>query len=186
MRRDDVGDHAAWAAHFSARRILHEDEVVPDTQDVEVKLSGEGPWRLPDGDDDVELVFTPGHTEAHVCLFAKEPRALFAGDHLAAGSAPGQDLAIFTEFNWYSVPIQLQSVAKLLDYDWLHVLPGHGRPVTLRDATHRLAAVSALLTLHAGTEQEDGAAAEERRKQQAKGLEAVQAAQPRSSKASAL
>jgi hypothetical protein len=39
--RDDVGDHARWASHFKAQRILHADEVVPDTQQVEVKLTGE-------------------------------------------------------------------------------------------------------------------------------------------------
>jgi hypothetical protein len=39
-------------------------------------------------------------------------------------------------------------VQKLLDYDWLHVLPGHGHPAHLRDAAHRLAAVSSLLKQH--------------------------------------
>ena len=28
-RRDDVGDHAAWAAHFGAQRIIHRLEVSP-------------------------------------------------------------------------------------------------------------------------------------------------------------
>ena len=32
----------------------------------EVQLTGDGPWQLPDGGDDVELLFTPGHTKA--CL----------------------------------------------------------------------------------------------------------------------
>ena len=30
-------------------------------------------------------------------------------------------------YNWHSVPQQLSSVEALLAYDWLHVLPGHGR-----------------------------------------------------------
>lgn len=38
--RDDVGDHERWAKHFNAQRILHADEVVPDTQAVELKLTG--------------------------------------------------------------------------------------------------------------------------------------------------
>lgn len=41
--RDDVGDHERWAKHFNAPRILHTDEVVPDTEAVEVKLTGEPP-----------------------------------------------------------------------------------------------------------------------------------------------
>lgn len=48
----------------------------------------------------------------------------------------------------FSIPIQLDSVAKLLQYDWLRVLPGHGRPAYLRDAAHRLQAVSKLLQQH--------------------------------------
>eukprot|EP00878_Enallax_costatus_P030597 GHUV01033344.1.p2 GENE.GHUV01033344.1~~GHUV01033344.1.p2 ORF type:complete len:106 (-),score=37.47 GHUV01033344.1:769-1086(-) len=70
------------------------------------------------------------------------------GDHLSAGYAAGEDLFIFTDFNWYSVPKQVESVRKLLDYDWLHVLPAHGRPVHLRDSLHRLQAVTALLQRH--------------------------------------
>ena len=34
---------------------------------VEVKLDGEGPWPLPDGSSDFDIVLTPGHTEAHCC-----------------------------------------------------------------------------------------------------------------------
>lgn len=41
----------------------------------EVQLEGEGPWKLPDGGDDMELVFTPGHTAGHVCLFYKAQKA---------------------------------------------------------------------------------------------------------------
>jgi hypothetical protein len=47
-----------------------------------------------------------------------------------------------TQFNWYSVDEQLRSVQKLLDHDWLHVLPGHGAPARLRDAAERLKSVS--------------------------------------------
>ena len=38
---------------------------------VEVKLDGEGPWPLPDGGSDFEIVLTPGHTEAHCCAVYK-------------------------------------------------------------------------------------------------------------------
>ena len=34
-------------------------------------MEGEGPWGLPDGSDDCEIVFTPGHTEAHCVLYYK-------------------------------------------------------------------------------------------------------------------
>jgi hypothetical protein len=72
-----------------------------------------------------------------------------AGDHLSASYEAGSEgLLIFTDFNWYSVPLQLQSVAALLQYDFTTVLPGHGRRRHLRDAAHRLRAVSELLQSH--------------------------------------
>jgi hypothetical protein len=43
------------------------------------------------------------------------------------------------------VPEQVKSVQKLLDYDWLHVLPGHGAPARLADAADRLRRVAELV-----------------------------------------
>jgi glyoxylase-like metal-dependent hydrolase (beta-lactamase superfamily II) len=98
--QDDVGEHKQWAEFFKAPRILHALEVVPDTQEVEVKLQGEGPWTLPDGGDDVTLVFTPGHTSGHVVLYYGPDKSLFTGDHLSAGYTPEEELFIYTDFNW--------------------------------------------------------------------------------------
>ena len=53
--------------------------------------------------------------------------------------------AALQDYNWYSVPEQVNSIRKLLDYDFLHVLPGHGRPGHLRDAAHRVQLVESLL-----------------------------------------
>ena len=50
----------------------------------EVQLEGEGPWKLPDGSDDLEIVFTPGHTQGHCCLYYKEQRVRSAGGMHAA------------------------------------------------------------------------------------------------------
>lgn len=149
--KDDVGDHAKWAKHFNATRILHETEVVPDTAEVEHKLTGSGPWSLPDGSKDIELVFTPGHTSGHVCLYYAPDHVMCTGDHLSADYVDPEALYIFTDFNWYSVPLQVESVAKLLQYDFLHALPGHGRRLHLRDAAHRLKAVSELVEKHSGS-----------------------------------
>lgn len=56
-----------------------------------MQLEGKGPWQLPDGGDDVEIVFTPGHTEGHIALFYRNGRnasenTIFTGDHLAFSS----------------------------------------------------------------------------------------------------
>ncbi|EFJ40407.1 hypothetical protein VOLCADRAFT_44402, partial [Volvox carteri f. nagariensis] len=141
--RDDVGGHEDWARHFRATRILHELEV-----NEEQATDTAGATGAADGVDDeadVTFIFTPGHTEGHVCLYYAPYKALFTGDHLC--SASGKDeLYIFNKFNWFSVSEQLRSVHKLLQFDWLHVLPAHGRRAHLRDAAARLAAVSNLLS----------------------------------------
>ena len=45
----------------------------------EVALEGEGPWRLPDGGDDLEIVFTPGHTAGHCVLMYQAQRVRAPG-----------------------------------------------------------------------------------------------------------
>jgi hypothetical protein len=49
------------------------------------------------------------------------------------------------EVNWYSFPLQLDSVHKLLAVDFLHVLPAHGRRRHLRDAAERTTLLNELL-----------------------------------------
>jgi glyoxylase-like metal-dependent hydrolase (beta-lactamase superfamily II) len=88
--KDDVGDHEKWAAHFKAPRIMHSSEVRGSTQGVEVKLEGEGPWDLQGqalaagGTESSEaasqLVFTPGHTKGHVCLYYAPEKSLLSGE----------------------------------------------------------------------------------------------------------
>lgn len=194
--KDDVGDHEAWARKFGAQRILHEIECNErqGTDKVEIKLTGQGPWALhPDGSvtaapapstssgydaaadaaSDVTMVLTPGHTRGHVCLYHSPTKSLLSGDHLCSAdgdvpSAPQDQLHVFTDFNWYSVPQQLDSVAALLQYDWLHVLPAHGRRAHLRDAAHRLAAVSGLLRSHGHTAPGAGGTQQQQQLQEAR------------------
>ncbi|GJP51803.1 hypothetical protein CLOM_g10940 [Closterium sp. NIES-68] len=122
--RDDVADHARWAARFKAERVLHALEVQPDTADVEMILDGTGPWCL---GSDLKIIFTPGHTEGSVSvLYKADGGALFSGDHLAY--APNtESLSIMRRVNWYSVPVQVQSTKKLVGLPFLWLLPGHGR-----------------------------------------------------------
>ena len=46
--------------------------------EVEHKLDGEGPWSLPDGSEDCQIIFTPGHTEAHCVLLYKPQKVCHA------------------------------------------------------------------------------------------------------------
>ncbi|KAL9265698.1 hypothetical protein AKJ16_DCAP06806 [Drosera capensis] len=137
--RDDVADHEKWSKRFNCERILHSLEVQESTVGVERKLEGAGPWSL---NPDIELIFAPGHTEGSVCLYHKSLKVLFAGDHLMLW---GSKLDIVEAANWFSVPLQLESVKNLLDVDFEWVLPGHGRRASFRDAAEKNLAIQALL-----------------------------------------
>eukprot|EP00899_Mesostigma_viride_P017708 jgi/Mesvir1/25939/Mv20933-RA.1 len=152
--RDDVADHAAFAKHFGCTRIIHKLEVTAGTRDVEVQLEGEGPWRLPGSntlEDDVEIIFTPGHTQGHICLLYRGGQgALFTGDHLAY-SARIAGLTVFKDYCWYSVEKQMESVAKLARLPFLWVIPGHGRMTSFRDEGDKVVAIERLLRAGPGT-----------------------------------
>lgn len=121
--RDDVADHARFAAHFGCERILHRDDVTASTRDVEIQPQGQAPIRLA---DDLVVIPVPGHTRGSACLLYKES-VLFTGDHLA-WSLPMQHLSAFRSACWYDWTVQVQSMTRLLDHRFEHVLPGHGSP----------------------------------------------------------
>lgn len=64
-----------------------------------MQLEGEGPWQLPGGSADIEMVHTPGHTKGHVVLLYRgegdeeQNSACFTGDHLAFARSGG--LSVF-------------------------------------------------------------------------------------------
>nr|TKR74444.1 hypothetical protein D5086_0000294770 [Populus alba] len=124
---DDVADHRKWSERLSCDRILHSGDVDNSTADVETKLQGSGPWNL---GRDVQLIHTPGHTEGSVCLFYKPLKILFTGDHLLMTET---GLSICERYNKCSVPMQIDSVLKLLEIDFNWIIPGHGRRVEFKD-----------------------------------------------------
>ncbi len=104
-----------------------------------------------------------------MCLYHRPSQTLFSGDHLSSPADEDRpdELYIFHDFNWFSVPLQIQSVKKLLAYDWRIVLPGlfdggisvspgsfcpllagHGRMAVMRDAQHREGEVDRLVRRH--------------------------------------
>ena len=75
--RDDMADHAKFAAHFQCPRIMHEGEN-PAALGVEQILSGEEPGSV---DHELVAIPTPGHTRGHQVLLYRDD--VFTGDHLA-------------------------------------------------------------------------------------------------------
>jgi glyoxylase-like metal-dependent hydrolase (beta-lactamase superfamily II)/ferredoxin len=119
--RDDIADHAKFAAHFACRRIMHEAE---DARrwGIEQILAGEAPHQI---DGDLLSIPTPGHTRGHQVLLYND-EVLFSGDHLA-WSPTRATLIAFRDACWYSWREQTRSMQKLLQHRFRWVLPGHGR-----------------------------------------------------------
>jgi glyoxylase-like metal-dependent hydrolase (beta-lactamase superfamily II)/ferredoxin len=123
--RDDVADAERFAKHFRSRRIIHRQEL-SSQPGAEMVLDGAGPWNLTEG---LVAIATPGHTQGHCVLLFKN-RFLFTGDHLD-WDRDKQRLAASENYCWYSWSRQAESMARLADYSFEWVLPGHGQRVFL-------------------------------------------------------
>lgn len=122
--RDDVADHAIWARHFGAQRILHADDRTADTAEVERFVHGLAPVPLA---ADLTLIPLPGHTRGSMGLLYRD-EVLFSGDHLWAAAPGSHRLAAGRHVCWYDWPTQIHSMELLLACRFGHVLPGHGAP----------------------------------------------------------
>jgi glyoxylase-like metal-dependent hydrolase (beta-lactamase superfamily II)/ferredoxin len=119
--RDDVADHARWAAEFGAERVIHAADVTAETRAVERQLDGDAPVALA---PDLVALPVPGHTAGSMCLLAAG-RYLFSGDHLAWSPEHGH-LYAFRDLCWFDWAQQRRSMRRLADHEFEWVLPGHG------------------------------------------------------------
>ena len=78
---------------------------------------------------DLLAIPTPGHTPGSLCLLYRRT-FLFTGDHLWWNPERAM-LSASRSFNWYSWDAQLRSIERLLDFEFRHVLPGHGRRLSV-------------------------------------------------------
>jgi glyoxylase-like metal-dependent hydrolase (beta-lactamase superfamily II)/ferredoxin len=123
---DDVADHEQFHARFGCQRVLHSEDVGPDTESVEYQPEGTEPVGI---DRDILMIPVPGHTRGH-SVFLYRSQFLFTGDHLAWDEVE-ERLYAFRRACWYSWTEQIESMERLLRYRFEWVLPGHGRPVHL-------------------------------------------------------
>lgn len=119
--RDDIADHARFHEEFGMERIMHADDGAR-RQGMERVVEGEAEVRL---DDDLVVIPVPGHTRGSMVLLYQN-KYLFTGDHLAWSPAR-ETLTAFRSACWYSWTELTRSMARLLDYEFEWVLPGHGR-----------------------------------------------------------
>lgn len=118
--RDDVADHAWWAARFGCERVMHAADAAQLA--IERRLDGAAPIVL---DDELTVVPVPGHTRGSIALVHRE-RFLFTGDHLWWDEDEAR-LDMGRGVCWYSWAEQRRSLERLRDYRFQWVLPGHGR-----------------------------------------------------------
>lgn len=123
--RDDVAEAERFAQHFEAERIIDQREL-SSQPDAERVLEGDEPTPLA---PDFLALPTPGHTKGHLCLLFQN-RFLFTGDHLAWDRA-NLELEAYRDYCWHSWTKQKTSMARLIDYPFEWVLPGHGQRVHL-------------------------------------------------------
>jgi glyoxylase-like metal-dependent hydrolase (beta-lactamase superfamily II)/ferredoxin len=123
--RDNVADADRYAREFGCDRVIHEAEL-SSQPDAEIVLEGLPRVQLASG---LLAIPTPGHTEGH-CVLLYDDRYLFTGDHLS-WDREGQRLSASQDYCWHSWHQQTSSMARLLDYSFEWVLPGHGQRVHL-------------------------------------------------------
>jgi glyoxylase-like metal-dependent hydrolase (beta-lactamase superfamily II)/ferredoxin len=121
--QDDVADHARFAAHFRAERVMHADDAPAA---VERTIEGVEPASLA---PDLVVVPTPGHTKGSACLIASS-KFLFSGDHVA-WSRSKKHVYAFRDACWYDWRRQIESMERLAAFDFEWILPGHGTPCHL-------------------------------------------------------
>ncbi len=77
------------------------------------------------GDNDFEIIWTPGHSSGHICLYEKNQKSLFAGDHILEKISPNISMNNQTVNNPLVDYMNSLNLMKKLEVD--RVLPGHGK-----------------------------------------------------------
>ncbi|MBI3964030.1 MAG: MBL fold metallo-hydrolase [Chloroflexi bacterium] len=110
-----------------ARAYLAADQYGAPVRVDRVLTHGEG-VRL--GGTDWQVIHTPGHAGAHLCLYDPESRALVAGDHLlpTISSNPVVEPALDGRLRHRSLVGYVRSLRLVAELEVATVYPGHGAP----------------------------------------------------------
>jgi glyoxylase-like metal-dependent hydrolase (beta-lactamase superfamily II) len=114
----------------TAKHFLKKEIQVPNFIKIDIDLDKIKNFKL--GEEEFEVIKTPGHTPGSVCFYNKKNKILFSGDTLFAG------LRGRTDFKYGSTPKIFESLKKLmkLPKDTL-VLAGHGEETTVERESRR-------------------------------------------------
>jgi glyoxylase-like metal-dependent hydrolase (beta-lactamase superfamily II) len=73
---------------------------------------------------DLEIIWTPGHSPGHICLYEPVNRLLFSGDHVLSSITPNISYTVHSGDN--PLGTYLYALNKIRNYPTSNVLPGHG------------------------------------------------------------
>ncbi len=119
---DDVADHEKFYREFNCERYIHEKDYRKSLGSPFELFEG---YEALDFTEDLKVIPVPGHTKGHVVYLYRD-KFLFSGDHLA-WSRRLEHLYAFRSANWYNWEKTIESMEKLLQFEFQYILPGHGR-----------------------------------------------------------
>lgn len=93
--------------------------VAPVPADTQVK----GGETFKVGDFDFQIIWTPGHSPGHICLYEPNRKILMTGDHVLPTITP--NVSIHSQTFGSPLGDYMRSLAKLEDLDVVRVLPAH-------------------------------------------------------------
>jgi glyoxylase-like metal-dependent hydrolase (beta-lactamase superfamily II) len=82
--------------------------------------------RIIAGEHEFQVVWTPGHTSGHICLWDEQRKTILTGDHVLDPISPNVSLSREGQGN--PLGEYLQSLRKVAELDADLVLPAHGEP----------------------------------------------------------
>ena len=123
--RDDVADAGKFASHFNSSVIIHKDDLF-GFKNADIVIEGNNPIEI---EPEFIVIPTPGHTKGH-CVLLYKNKFLFTGDHLW-WDRDEKHLDAGRDVCWYSWERQIESMEKLIAFDFEWILPGHGQRVKL-------------------------------------------------------
>ncbi|PSR34128.1 MAG: hypothetical protein C7B46_06950 [Sulfobacillus benefaciens] len=120
-----------WASAIETQFGEQFHDVVPLPQRLEMVEDGDV---VDYGDMKLEVVWTPGHSDGHMCLWQAESQTVFTGDHILTKITP--NIGLWPGCEPDPLDLFLASLEKIQRLSAEHYLPGHGRSFSRAD--HRI------------------------------------------------
>jgi glyoxylase-like metal-dependent hydrolase (beta-lactamase superfamily II) len=88
----------------------------------------DGAESLQMGRRNLRVEWTPGHSPGHICLYDRQDKLLFAGDHMLPELSP--NIGLHPQSTPDPLHEYLDGLRRLAAYEPELILPAHGRPFT--------------------------------------------------------